>query len=125
MHRHTLGNAIGIASLYLVASSTSGQGRGVATPPPQVIAPLPSVYESAPSSSDPGSSPSVLLLERFKAKRRLTERKQAIEQAALLQSMTEQFQKDTATHQELTTADLKRLHEISRLAKSIQGKLED
>ncbi|AFL88285.1 hypothetical protein Terro_1999 [Terriglobus roseus DSM 18391] len=67
----------------------------------------------------------MLLLERFKAKRRLTERKQAIEQAALLQSMTEQFQKDTATHQELTTADLKRLHEISRLAKSIQGKLED
>ena len=125
MKKQTLSRTIGTALLSGIVLAACGQGKGPTTVAPQVITPLPSVYGTAPANSGIDSSPSGTLLRQFKARQKLQDRKQAIEQSALLQRLTDEFQKDTVARQALTTADLQRLHQIARLAKSIQSKLED
>jgi hypothetical protein len=68
---------------------------------------------------------SAVLLDRLEGARKLEERRRAVQQSADLQRLTADFQKDLQCHEGLTKEDLKRLHEISRLAKSIATKMED
>jgi hypothetical protein len=106
------------------SNSCSGCGiKGAEAKPSDPVGGKP--VDGTPGISDAPVPLTVLRLQAMAGARRAADRKKALADSATLESMAEQFQKDTKDLSELTSADLKRLDEMARLVKSIKARLEE
>ncbi len=94
-------------SVYGGQTSRSGS----ATPP----------VHGAPDLDDFNDSP--LTHHRLEIARKMERRRRMVDDANRLLALTRQFQSDVGGHSELTEADLKRLDEIARLARSVKDQM--